>query len=245
MESISIQPRRRATAHEGRAAEVIDVLDRPARGEAVRDLADLPLGIAVDEQIGLRVEQDGAAHLLRPVVEMGNTPQRRLDTANDERHVLVRLAHALRVDENAAVGPAACDAVRRVGVVAADAAIRRVAVHHRIHVAAGHAEHERRLPEPHEVARRVPVRLRDDADTEALRLEHAADDRHPEARVIDIGVTRHEDHIAGIPAELVHLGAGHRQEGRRAQPVGPVLAVGEQVSRGVHVNSAQSQIIHP
>jgi hypothetical protein len=41
----------------------------------------------------------------------------------------------------------------------------------------------------------------------ALRLEHAPDDRHAEARVIDVGVARHQDDIAGVPAELVHLGA--------------------------------------
>jgi hypothetical protein len=200
----------------------------------MRDLADLPFGIPVDEEVGLGVEEDRAAHLLRPVVEVRYAPQRRLDATHDQRRVLERLAYALRIDQHAAVGAAACNPVRRVRVVAADATIRRVAVHHRVHVAAGDAEEEFRHTELREVARRVPVRLRDDPDAKSLRLEHAADDRHPEARMVDIGVARHEDHIAGIPAELVHFRARHRQEGRRAEAVGPVLSIGEEVAGRVH-----------
>ena len=211
-------------------------LDRLTRRQAMRDLADLPLGVAVDEQVRLRVEQRRAANLLRPVVEVRYPAQRCLDASDDDRRVLVGLAYALRIDEDAAVGPRARDAMGGVGIVAADAAIRRVAVHHRVHVAAGDAEEQFRLAEPREVARRVPVGLRDDADPEALRLEHAPDDRHAEARVIDVGVARHQDHIAGVPAELVHLRPGHRQEGRWPKAVGPVLAVREEIAGGVHDN---------
>ena len=64
-------------------------------------------------------------------------------------------------------------------------------------------------------------------DAEALRLEHAADDRHAEARVIDVGVARHQDHVALVPAEQVHLFARHRQERRGRKPVRPILAVPE------------------
>ena len=68
----------------------------------------------------------------------------------------------------------------------------------------------------------------------ALRLEDAPDDRHAEARVIDVGVACHEDDVAGIPAELIHLGARHRQEGCRAETVGPVFSIGEEVAGRVH-----------
>ena len=49
----------------------------------MRDLADLSLGVAVDEQVRLRVEQRRAANLLRPVIEVRYPPQRCLDAAND------------------------------------------------------------------------------------------------------------------------------------------------------------------
>jgi hypothetical protein len=43
--------------------------------------------------------------------------------------------------------------------------------------------------------RRSPVGLRQDRDAEAARLEHAAEDRHREARVVDVGVARDEHDV--------------------------------------------------
>jgi hypothetical protein len=92
----------------------------------------------------------------------------------------------------------------------AQPAIRRVAVDHRVHVAAGNAEEHARLAQRLERLRRLPVRLRDDADAEAMGFEQPADDRHAEARMVDIGIARHQHDVAGIPAERRHLGAVHR-----------------------------------
>ena len=57
---------------------------------------------------------------------------------------------------------------------------------------------------------RPPVGLAEDADAEARRLEHPAEQRHREARVIDVGVAGDEDDVAAIPAARVHLGARRR-----------------------------------
>ena len=226
MRGVDLDPAlRHRLAREGRAAQIGDFLDALPRRQPVRDLADLPLGVAEHEQVRLRVHQHRAAHLLRPVVEVRDAAQRGLDAADDDRHVLERLAHALRIHDDAAVRACAGGTVRRVGVVAADAAVRGVAVHHRVHVAAGDAEEQVRRPELHEVASGPPVRLRDDADAKPLRLEHAADDRHAEARVIHVGVTGDDDDVAAVPAELVHFDARHRQERRGPEPLRPVLAV--------------------
>ena len=105
--------------------------------------------------------------------------------------------------------------------------VGRVAVDHRVHIAAGHAEEEVWLAERGEGLRVAPFRLRDDSDAKPLRLEQAADDRHAEARVVDIGVARDEDHVAAVPAETLHLGARHRQKGRDAEAMRPMLAVGK------------------
>ena len=225
---------RRCLADEGSAAQVVDLVDALARREPVGDLADLSLGVAEDEQVGLGVHQDRAPDLLGPVVEVRDAAQRGLDAADHDGHVLVRLAGALRVHDHATVGTGAGDTVRRIGVVAADPAIRGVAIHHRIHVAAGDAEEQVRPAELHEVAGGVPVGLGDDADAEALRLEHAADDGHAEARMVHVGVAGDDDDVAGIPAELVHLLPRHRQERRGAKAVSPVLAVREQIAGGLH-----------
>jgi hypothetical protein len=120
--------------------------------------------------------------------------------------------------------------VRRVGVVGTWLAVGGVAIDHRIHVAGSHAEEQVRLAERLESPGRQPVRLADDADTKTLRLEQTADQRHAEARVVDVGVAGDQDDVAGIPAELVHLGPRHWQERRRAETAGPEFAVRKEIS---------------
>ena len=58
-----------------------------AGGQAVRDLDDRALGVAVDQQVGLGVDQHRAAHLVGPVVVVGDAAQARLDAADHDRHV--------------------------------------------------------------------------------------------------------------------------------------------------------------
>jgi hypothetical protein len=83
-----------------------------ARVEAPGDLPDGALAHAEDQQIGLAVHQDRAAHLVRPVVVVGDAAQRGLDAAEDDRHVAEGLATALGVDHRGAVGALAGVAAR-------------------------------------------------------------------------------------------------------------------------------------
>ncbi len=116
-----------------------------------------------------------------------------------------------------AIRPLAALAVRRVRIVAAHAAIGRVAVHHRIHVPGGDAEEQVRAAERLERIGAVPVGLGDDAHAETLRLEHPADDGHAEAGVIDVSVAGDDDDVAAVPAERVHFLPGHGQERSRPE----------------------------
>ena len=228
----SVQPSGTAALHQRHAANVVDARPGSPCGDAMRDLDHRALGVAVEQEVGLGVDQDRAAHLVRPVVVMRDAAQRRLDAAEHDRHVRIGLAAALRVDDDGAVRPFAALAARRVAVVVAQAAVGGVAVDHRIHVAAGDAEEQVRLAQRLERLGALPVGLGDDADAKALRLQQAADDRHAEARMVDIGVAGDEDDVAAVPAERVHLGPRHRQERRDAEPLRPVFAVGEQRLRG-------------
>ncbi len=223
-----------AVVHEGGAADVLHLARMLAPGDAVGDLDDGALGVAVHQKIGLGIRQHGAAHLVRPVVVMRDAAQAGLDAADDDRHVLVGLAAALGVGGHRAVGALAVLVVGGVGVVVAQAAVRGVVVHHRVHVARAHAEEQVGPAELAEGLRRGPVRLGDDADAEALRLQHAADHRHAEARVIDIGVAHHDDDVATVPAKPVHLRARHGQERRGAEAARPVRLVGKDVLGGEH-----------
>jgi hypothetical protein len=92
---------------------------------------------------------------------------------------------------------------------------RRVAVDHRVHVPGGDAEEQAGPPQGGEGRCRPPIGLGDDADTKALGLQQASDDRHAEARVVDVGVARHQHHVALLPPEGIHLRPGRRQKRRR------------------------------
>ena len=87
-------------------------------------------------------------------------------------------------------------------------------------------------------ARRAPVGLGDDADAESLRLQHAADDRHAEARMVDVGVAGDDDDVAAVPAERLHFLARHGQERGGPEAGRPVLAIGEEVAGGKHGDAA-------
>ena len=188
MESISLQPSGSAGTHEGRAANVGDAGNRLLGRQPVRDLDHLALGVAVDQQIGLGIQQDRAAHLVGPVIVMRDAPQRGLDAADDNRYVAISLARPLRVHDHRAVRAPARGAAGGVGIVRADAPVGGVAVDHGIHVAGADAEEQIRPAQGLERFGALPVGLGDDADAETLRLEHAPDDGHAEARQVHVGV---------------------------------------------------------
>ncbi len=129
-------------AHERSATQIGDVGDLRSGGHAMRDIDDLPFGIAVHQQIRLGVQQHRAPHLLAPVIEVRDAAQRGLDAADDDGHVLESFARTLRVHHDAAIGALAAHAAGRVGVIAANPLVRGVAVHHRVHVARGDAEEQ-------------------------------------------------------------------------------------------------------
>ena len=204
-----------AAAHECRSADVHEVRDARAVAQALRDIDDLPLRVAEHQQIRLRIRQHAAPHLLGPVIEVGDAPQTRLDAADHDGDALVGFADALGIHDDAAVGPPAADPARRVRVVAAHTPVRGVAVHHRIHVAAGDAEEQPRGPEGLEIGRTVPVRLGDDSDLEALGLQQPADDGHAEARMVHVRIAGDDDDIALTPTKRLHFRARGGQKRRR------------------------------
>ena len=198
-----------ALAHERGAAQVGDLVDGLAGVEAARDVGDLSLGVAIDQQVGLGIHEHRAAHFFAPVVEVRDAAQRSFDATDDDGHVLVGLARALRIHDDRAVRPLATLAARRVRVIAAHPAVGGVAVDHRVHVAGGDAEEQARPAQRSEGLGALPVRLGDHADAQALGLEQATDDGHAEAGVIDVGVTTDDDDVAFIPAQRIHLFAAH------------------------------------
>src|SRR5690606_30442926 len=82
----------------------------------------------------------------------------------------------------------------------------------------------------------LPVRLGNDAHAKALGLQQATDDGHAERRMVDVSVAGHDDDVAGIPAELIHLLPAHRQERCWPEAFGPVLGIVEEWFGCLHVS---------
>ncbi len=159
---------------------------------------------------------------------MGDAAQAGFDAADDQWHLPVGFAQALAVDDHRPIGSLVAGVARRIGVVIAPFAIGGIAIDHGVHIAGGDAEEQVGLAQGLEVVCRGPVRLGDDAHPEALRLQQTPDHRHAKAGVIDIGVTGDDDDIAAVPAQRIHLGAGHGQFGSGAEAFRPELAVGKE-----------------
>ena len=156
---------------------------------------------------------------------MRDAAQAALNAAEHDGGVREGLAAALAVNDGRAIRSLAAHITRGVGVVAADFAVRRVAVDHGIHVAAGHAPKQIGFAQRLESFGAGPVGLSDDADPKALVFQHAPDHGHAKAGVVHIGITRDQHDVATVPAQLGHFGPAHWQKRGRAKALRPVLAV--------------------
>ena len=196
----------------GRAADIAHIRYVAARGEAAGNLNRRVLAHAVDEEVGPGVENDAAAHLVLPVVVVGEAPEARLERAYDHGEAGEGLARAVRVYGDGAVGAQARFAAGRVEVLAAGMAARRVVRDHAVEVARAYHDAEARPAHGAEGLRAVPVRLAEHRDAEALGLEHAGYNRRAEARVVDIRVAADDEEIVAVPAAGGHVLRRDRQE---------------------------------
>src|SRR5260370_3594692 len=142
------------------------------------DCADLALAVAVDEQVGLGIQQDRAAHLLRPVVEVSDAPKGSFDATNDDWNVLESLTCALRVDNHGAIRSLSALTAGRVCVVASDSAIRGVAIDHGVHVAGRDAEEQVWSSEGTDRIGAVPISLAHDTHADPFPLQNTTHHRH-------------------------------------------------------------------
>ena len=245
---------RRCAAHKSGAAHIGNVLHRLMCRQAMRDFHNGAFGVAVQQQITFAVHHHGAANFVRPIVVVRDAAQRAFNAAQDNRHFGIGFAAALAVNERGAVGPLAAHVARGVGVVGANFPIGRVAVDHRIHIASRHAPKQIGFAQGFERVGALPIGLGNDAHAKTLVFQHAANHRHAKAGVVDIGVAGDDDHIAAVPAELVHFCPAHGQHGRRAKACRPVLAVTGQrfgiarkkgdVGEGVHgIESGDNPVV--
>ena len=198
--------------HLGQPGRAVDAVQALAFGQTAGAFQDGQLAHAVDEQVGLGVQQDGAAQAVGPEIVMGGAAQRGLDAAQDHRQAGEGLTGQVGIDQTGAVGTRAGLAAGGVGIIVALFAEGRVVGQHGVQRARADAHEKPGTAHDQQVVGRLPAGLGHDAHAETVGHQPAAQQHGPEGRVIHIGVAVDQQHVQFLPAQGLHLGAAHGQE---------------------------------
>ena len=204
------------------AADIPHLMDILPRRQPVDDFDRLQFPHPEGEEVGPGVDEDAGVHRVRPVVVMGKPPERRLQAADDNRHIRpVDPADGLCVDGERPVRAVPRLAAGGVGVVVPAGEGDGIVGDHRVDVPRVDHKAVLRPAEAGVVVVIAPIRLGDNPDGKPLRLDHPGDNRRPEARVVDIGVAGDEDKVQLGDAGGVHLVPGGWQESMQFSHRGP------------------------
>ena len=193
-----------AGGHTG-APHVGDLLHRGAGGEAGQDLHRGPLPHAIGQDVRLGVKEDGAAHLVLPVVIVGEAAQAGLQAADDDGDVPKDLPRPVGVHHSGVVGPQPRTPTGGVGVVVAALLGGGVVGHHGVQVAGGDHHRQPGPSQGGEGRRTAPVGLGQDGHPIALVLQKTADDGGTEGGVVHISVPGDDEDVIMVPAPAGHV----------------------------------------
>ena len=110
----------------------------------------------VDEQVGSRIQQDGRAYLILPIVVMRQSAEGCFDASQYDRYVGVQLFQYLGIDDARIFRSHVVTSVGCVGIFAAQALVGGVFVHHAVHTAGRYTEEETGTSQFLEVAQVIP-----------------------------------------------------------------------------------------
>ena len=196
---------RRVLRQKAGAADIPDGLHRLAFFQPPGDLGHAALPHAVGQKVRAAVLQNGAAHIIVPVVIVGEPAQAGLDAADDDGHAGKGLPGAVGIDDHRPVGALARQAAGGIAVPGPAALGHRIVGHHGIDVA-GIDEHPQPGPaHGQEVGGAVPVGLGQDGHPEARLFQRAGDHRRAEGGMVHIGVAGDQQKVIIIPAPGGHV----------------------------------------
>ena len=196
------------------AVDVGHVLNGKAAVQAIRHFPDAPLSHAVEEQVRLGVQQDGTAHLVRPVIVMGQPPETGLHAANENRYIPEALADQVAVYNGSPVRPLSHHSAGGKSIGFPAVMGYGIVVYHGVHIAPGDQKAQPGPPQGADGLRVLPVRLGEDPHLVSCRLQDPADDGVSKGRVIHIGVANDIDKVTLLPSPGRHIRPGDRQKFR-------------------------------
>ena len=133
---------------------------------------------------------------------MHKAAQTRLNAADNHRQLRPKLFHLLRINAGRMVRTLANLAAGSILVNGTLMLAHSIAAEHGIKVAAGNHYAQARLAQGGKIFYFIPRRLAQHRHLVALRLQHAADNRWSEGRMVYIGIAADEQKINLLPATL-------------------------------------------
>ncbi len=105
-------------------------MHRLAGSQAVSNIDDRTLSVTIKQKVRSAIEQNGATNLVTPVVVVCDTPEARLNTANDQGYIAVGFPDPLAVYDDSSIRALAALIIRGIGVIVTTFFIGGVAVDH-------------------------------------------------------------------------------------------------------------------
>ena len=130
--------------------------------QSLGDLQDTPLSHTVGDQICPRIQQDGMFHGIRPVIVMGQPPQRSLDPAQDNGGILIGLPDQITVNCHSPIRSETHFSSRRISVGFPVLSGHCIVVDHGIHISGRHQKSKPGFSEKGNALFFLPVRLGND-----------------------------------------------------------------------------------
>ena len=181
----------------------------------MRHLLQRPLTAAKTDQIRTRIDQYRRHHRVAPIVVMRHAPQTRLDPPYHNRNIGRQTLARPRINRQRSVGPRTCPPSWRIRIVMTTPLLRRVMVHHRVHIPRIYPPKQRRHTQRQII--RVALGLRHHPNAKALGMQKTPDYPRRKRRMVDIRIAPNQDDVAHIPTQTIHLLTRHRQHWCRSQ----------------------------
>ena len=196
----------------GKVGGLGNVVQRASLHQAAGQFDNGLLTHAIDEQVGSAIHQDAGAHTVLPIVVVRQASHTGLDASQEDGHVGEESFQDLRIDDGGVFGAHVGARVGRIGIVAAQAFVGGVFVHHGVHATGRYAEEQARTTQLLEVSQVVaPVGLGDDGHTQPFRLQYASDDGGAERGMIHIGIAAEDNYVQFVPPAEFHFFFGRGQ----------------------------------
>ena len=167
-----------------------------------RDFQRLALAHAEGKQVCTRIQQNGGADFVFPIIIMGETAERSFQSADHHGNIGIQPLENFRIDNYGAVGTASGLFSRRIGVVAAAFPCGGIVGHHGIQIAGIAHESQTGTAEALKVPVGFPVGLGQNRHPIPGVLQHPGNNGGAEGVVIHIGISGHQDEIHLIPSPL-------------------------------------------